>query len=71
MMRLMLCSLSIAVLASCSHKTPEPLDATISTRCDPATQRCVTVTEGFILQHGRLYEDLIRTQAKLEACRAK
>ena len=49
------------------HKPLEPLDATVSVRCDPTTQKCINVTQGFVLEHGMLYEELITCKAKLAA----
>ncbi len=57
-------------LSACIKPQPEPLDASISVRCAPP-KPCVSVTQGFVLDYGRLYEDLIRTQAKLAACQAR
>lgn len=65
---LTLCSLSIS---GCHKPLPEPIDASISVKCDPKLQACVPVTQGFVMDYGRLYEDLIRTQAKLAACQSK
>jgi hypothetical protein len=49
------------------HKPPEPIDSSVSVQCDPAKQKCISVTPGFVLQHEELYAELITCKAKLAA----
>lgn len=63
MMLLTLCTLNFAAC----HKPPEPIDSSVSVQCDPAKQECVSVTKGFLLEHGQLFDELITCKAKLAA----
>ena len=52
--------------AAC-HKPLEPIDGSVSVQCDPAKQKCISVTQGFLLEHGQLFDELITCKAKLAA----
>jgi hypothetical protein len=59
-------------IVACAPNKVETVQVPASSNCSAAESRtCISVTEEFIREHGRLFADNIRLKADNDACHGK